>query len=166
MQQIHTSVLYISRLFFIIHFYTQCVDSRAQGEVRIVLDTLTNTYNTNQNNECCSGSKNYGTLECSKPCDMFISICITPGVHELHLLSCLMGTKRTRNFSNNNDGKEIAFRLPSSNLTEPVYGDLTQSVRKMRHVEELDALVYRIDQTLLNEVYYFHKTIFTFLSLK
>ena len=144
---IHTNIFYISKFFFIIHFYTSCVHTRPQGEVRIVLDSLLNSYATKQNNECCSGSTD--SSKCNQPCNMFVSICINPGIEEnVNIQSCLMGTQVTRTFI----GNEISFRLPSKNLSEPVYEELVQSVAKLKRVEEQDALVYRIDHTRLDEV--------------
>lgn len=147
----HASIFYICRIFFIIHFYTSPVDTRPQGEVRIVLDSLINPYDTKQNNVCCSnpGSRDLGTI-CTEPCRMYVSICINPGMDKnVNIQSCLMGTQLTRTFN----GNDISFRLPSDNLTEPVYEDLRQSVAKMKSVEEQDALVYRIDHAAKDEVW-------------
>lgn len=148
-QSLHASIICLCRIFFIIHFYTSPVDTRPQGEVRIVLDSLLNPQDTNQQDVCCpSGSKEQNS-KCTEPCRIFVSICINPGVDEsVNIESCLMGTQLTRTFN----GNDISFRLPSDNLTEPVYDNLIQSVGKMKNVEEQDALVYRINHATKDEV--------------
>lgn len=148
---IHACIFYICRIFFLIHFYTLPVHTMPQGEVRIVLDSLSNLYNTNQKNDCCSRESTDRSSKCTEHCRMFVSICFNPGMDEnVHILSCLMGTQLTRTFN----GKDISFRLPSDNLTEPVYDGLVQSVAKMKSVEEQDALVYRINHASKDEVYF------------
>eukprot|EP00111_Clytia_hemisphaerica_P002675 TCONS_00007557-protein len=148
---VHINIFYISRLFFIIYFHApQFVYTGSEGEVRIVLDSLSNPYGVTSENKCCDGGiRDTLTSKCRTPCRMQVKFCITPGDF-YQVQQCTMGKRTSETFQ----GNEISFELPDLNLKEPVYENYQQisNTTNLEKFEKADALVFRIKHALREEV--------------